>query len=142
MDGRTTDKAQSDAASLSPESSIYLGGKDGSNEGGGDGGAADEAIQRRAGPLDLSEALRSVVLFGSWHLRMHVVCIPDEVDGADWALLQTHRSQEHRHQGVARRLSRSALSVCHPIRGHPYKTSALRVGGGVSPKGDVVKEVA
>ena len=72
-----------------------------------------------AGPLDLSEALRCVVLFGSWHLRMHVVRIPDEVDGADWALLQTHRSQEHRHQGVARRLSRSALSVCHPISASP-----------------------
>ena len=28
------------------------------------------------------------------------------------------------------------------LRGHPYMTSALRGGGGVSPKEDVVREVA
>ena len=28
------------------------------------------------------------------------------------------------------------------FRGHPYMTSALRGGGGVSPKEDVVREVA
>ena len=28
------------------------------------------------------------------------------------------------------------------VRGHPYMTSALRGGGGVSPKEDVVREVA
>ena len=33
------------------------------------------------------------------------------------------------------------LCLRHRIRGHPYMTSALR-GGGVSPKKDVVREVA
>ena len=33
-------------------------------------------------------------------------------------------------------------SMIEQVRGHPYMTSALREGGGVSPKEDVVREVA
>ena len=34
------------------------------------------------------------------------------------------------------------VSTAEYIRGHPYMTSALRGEGGVSPKEDVVREVA
>ena len=45
-----------------------------------------------------------------------------------------------RHRG--RVVENKCKMMSKYVRGHPYMTSALRGGGGVSPKEDVVREVA
>ena len=83
-----------------------------------EGGTADKAIQQiERGPLDLSAQrkplLRSVVLFGTWHLRPRTRTHRMHVFQMKWMAALTEYFSTHRSQ--ERRLSRSASSVCHPI---------------------------